>query len=227
METILPPDKSHAYSFSWNRKVALVLHKSKFISQIFHFFNCIPLGSGQAIGISESNEITQSSSRMPPSLGLFFIPEHIKLKTPRSWGLPLHKTLEPYTWEQDYWLDCSLFLWTLLFLHQVASVSSLPLLFSTQLCESLCVPDGGEHTIWLLVGSVSLLFILPFYPPGHLCLLPPSSLLCITPWTSLSGPDCGAHIRKWLLASLLSPLLIPPHLIRVTSNSLLPLFFSM
>ena len=36
-------------------------------------------------------------------------------------------------------------LWTLLFLHQVASVSSLPLLFSTQLSESLCVPDCGEH----------------------------------------------------------------------------------
>ena len=35
--------------------------------------------------------------------------------------------------------------WTLLFLHQVASVSSLPPLFSTQLCESLCVPDSGEH----------------------------------------------------------------------------------
>ena len=31
------------------------------------------------------------------------------------------------------------------FSHQVASVSSLPLLFFTQLCESLCVPDGGEH----------------------------------------------------------------------------------
>ena len=43
-----------------------------------------------------------------------------------------------YTWERDYWLDCSLPLWTLLFLHQVASVSSLPPLFSTQLCESLC-----------------------------------------------------------------------------------------
>ena len=39
--------------------------------------------------------------------------------------------------------------------------------------------------------------------------------------------SCGVHIRKWLLASLLSPLLILPHLIRVTSNSLLPLLFSM
>ena len=132
------------------------------------------------------------------------------------------------TWEWDYWLNCSLPLWTFLCPHQVTSVSSLPLLFSTQLCESLCVPDGGEYLEnWLLAGSVFLLFIPPFYPPGHLCLLPPSSLLCITLWTSLSSPDCGAHIRKWLLDSLLSPLLIPPHLIRVTSNSLLPLFFSM
>ena len=36
--------------------------------------------------------------------------------------------------------------------------------------------------------DVSLLFIPPFYPSGHLCLLPPSSRLCITLWTSLSGP---------------------------------------
>ena len=114
------------------------------------------------------------------------------------------------------------------FSHQVASVSSLPLLFFTQLCESLCVPDGGEYLgNWLLAGSVSLLLIPPFYHPGHLCLFPPSSLLCITPWTSLSGPDSGVHIRKWLLGSLLSPLLIPSHLIWVTSNSLLPLLYSM
>ena len=132
-----------------------------------------------------------------------------------------------FTWEWDYWLDCSLPLWTLLFLHQVASISSLLLLFSTQLCESLCVPDGGEHLgNWLLAVSASLLLIPLFYPPGHLCLLPPSSLLCITLWTSLSGPDCGAHIRKWLLPSFRSPLLIPPHLILVTSISLLPLLVS-
>jgi len=94
-----------------------------------------------------------------------------------------------FTWEWDYWLDCSLPVWTLLILHQVACVSSLTPLYSTQLCEFLYVPDGGEHLgNWLLAGSVHLLFIPPFYPPGHLCLLPPSSLLCITPWTSLSGP---------------------------------------
>ena len=42
-------------------------------------------------------------------------------------------------------LDCSLPLWTLLFLHQVTSISSLPLLFSTQLCESLCVFQTVEN----------------------------------------------------------------------------------
>ena len=62
-------------------------------------------------------------------------------------------------------------------------------LYSTHLCEFLCVPDGGEHLgNSLLAGSVSLLFIPPIYPPGHLCHLPPSSLLCITLWTTLSGP---------------------------------------
>ena len=39
--------------------------------------------------------------------------------------------------------------------------------------------------------------------------------------------NCGVHIRKQLLASLLSPLLISPHLIRVTCKSLLHLLFSM
>ena len=83
---------------------------------------------------------------------------------------------------------------------------------------------GSPVELW--VGRSTLL-IPPFFLLGHLCLLPPSSLLCITPWISLSDPDCGAHIRKWLLASLLSPLLIPPHLILVTSISLLPLLVSM
>ena len=44
---------------------------------------------------------------------------------------------------------------------------------------------------------------------------------------TLSVPDCGAYIRKWLLASLLSLLLIPPLLIPVPSNYPLPLLFSM
>ena len=58
---------------------------------------------------------------------------------------------------------------------------SLPSSFSSlPNTESLCVPDGGEHVgNWLLAGSVSLLFISLFYPPGHLCLLPPSPLPCI------------------------------------------------
>ena len=50
-----------------------------------------------------------------------------------------------FTRERDYWLDCSLSLWTLHFLHQVTCISSLTPLYSTQLCEFLCVPDGGEH----------------------------------------------------------------------------------
>ena len=150
---------------------------------------------------------------------LVFVVNFVHVKTQSS--------VPNFTWERDYWLDHSPLLWTLLFLHQVSSVSSLPLLFSAQPCESLCVPDGGEHSgNWLLARSLSLPFISLFYPPGHLCLLPPSPLPCITPWTPLSGPDCGAYIRTWLLASLLSPLLIPPHLIPVTSFYPLPLLFS-
>ena len=50
--------------------------------------------------------------------------------------------------------------------------------------------------------------------------------ISFSPWISKRS-SCGVHIRKWLLASPLSPLLNPPHLIWVTSNSLLPLLFSM
>ena len=103
---------------------------------------------------------------------MVFVINFVSLRTQSS--VPI------FAWERDYWLDCSLSLWTLLFLHQVSSISSL-LLFSTQLCESLCVPDSGEHLgNWLLAGSLSLLFISLFYPPGHLCLLPPPPLPCIT-----------------------------------------------
>ena len=104
---------------------------------------------------------------------LIFVVNFVHLKTQTS--------LPKFTWERDYWLVHSLLLWPLLFLHQVASVSFLPHLFSIQLCESLCVPDGGEHLRnWLLAGFVSLLLIPLSDPPGHLCLLPPSPLPRIT-----------------------------------------------
>ena len=99
---------------------------------------------------------------------------------------------------------------------------SLPNSVNLFVCSRLWETLRELITGWICLSP----FDSPFYPPGHLCLLPPSPLLCITLWTSLSGPDCGAHIRKWLLASLLPPHLIPPHLIRVTSISPLPLFFS-
>ena len=181
-----------------------------------------------------------------------------------------------FTWEQDYWLDCSLPLWTpfsppgrlcllpnpsLLYPTLWISVCSwqwriLRELITAWMCLSpfdfpllsswspLSPPSPFSslpNSVNLFVCSrwwrtlkewiTDLICLSPFdsclYPPGHLYFLPPSSLLCITPWISLSSPDCGAQIRKWLLASLLSPLLIPPHLIRVTSNTLLPLLFSM
>jgi len=54
----------------------------------------------------------------------------------------------------------------LLFLHQVASISSLPLsLLYPTLQISLCVPDCGEHLgNWLLAGSVSLFWFQPLSP---------------------------------------------------------------
>ena len=62
--------------------------------------------------------------------------------------------------------------------------SSLP--NSVNLCVFQTVENTYGTDYWLDL-SLSL-FIPLFYPPGHLCLLPPSSLLCTTPWTSLSRP---------------------------------------
>ena len=53
--------------------------------------------------------------------------------------------------------------------------------------------SGGEHLgNWSLARFVSpLLTPFPSSLPGHLYLLPPSYLLCVTLWTSLGVPCCG------------------------------------
>ena len=150
---------------------------------------------------------------------LVFVINFVPLRTQSS--VPI------FTWERDYWLDFSLPLWTLLLLHKVASISSLPLLFLAYsvnffVCSGLRRTLRELITVWICLSP----FDSPFSPPGRLCLLHSSSLLCVTLWTCLRGTDCGEHIGNWLLASLLSPLLIPPLLLLVTSISLLPLLFS-
>ena len=101
-----------------------------------------------------------------------------------------------FTWERDYWLDCSLPLWTLLFLHQVASVSSLPPLFSTQLCESLC--SRWWRTLRELITG--WICFSPFHSPllSSWPPLSPSSLFSSL-YNSMNISEqssCGVHIRK-------------------------------
>ena len=63
----------------------------------------------------------------------------------------------------------------------------------------------------VITGLIALSpFDSPFSPPGHLFLLPPPSLLCLTLWLSLGVPGCGECIGNWLLARLVFPLLTPP-----------------
>ena len=116
---------------------------------------------------------------------MVFVINFVSLRTQSS--VPI------FTWDRDHWSDCSLPLWTLLFLHQVASISSLPF-SSLPNSVNLFVCSGLWRTLReLITGWICLSpFDSLLYPPGHLCLLPSSSLLCITPWTSLSSPDCGA-----------------------------------
>ena len=77
----------------------------------------------------------------------------------------------------------------------------------------------------LITGLIALSpFNSPFSLPGHLYLLPPSSLLCITLRISLPL-GCGEHLGIWLLARFLSPLFTHPFLLLVTSLSLLALLY--
>ena len=146
-----------------------------------------------------------------------FVINFVRLRTQSS--LPI------FTWEFDHCLDCSLPLLTLLFLHQVASISSLTLFFATH-SVNLFVYSELWTTLWeLITGWICLSpFDSLFLCPGPLCLLLPP-LFCVTAWTSLRGPDCGEHIWNWLLASLLS-LLEPPLLHLANSISLLLILFS-
>ena len=126
-----------------------------------------------------------------------------------------------FTWERDHWSDCSLPLWISFFstrspLSPSSPFSYLPNSVNLFVCSGLWRTLRKLITGWICLSN----FDSPLYPPGHLCLLPPSSLLCVTLWISLRAPDCGEHIGKWLLASLLSPLLIFPLLLLVTSISL-------
>ena len=69
----------------------------------------------------------------------------------------------------------------------------------------------------VITGLIALSpFDSPFSPPGHLCLLHPLSLLYLTLWTSLDVLGCGEPLGNWLLARLVSHLLMPP-LLLVTS----------
>ena len=136
-----------------------------------------------------------------------FVINFVRLRTQSS--LPIS------TWEFDHCLDCSLPLLTLLFLHEVPSISSLTLFFPTH-SVNLFVYSRLWRTLWeLITGWICLSPFDCLFPcPGHLYLLL-DSLLWVTAWASLRGPDCGEHIANWLLASLLSPLLIPPLLLLV------------
>ena len=97
-------------------------------------------------GSRVSMRVTRGSASLLPSHGRGIWPRDVLKKVSR--GLSRVEAGNPvpfFTRERDYWLDCSLPLWILLFLHQATCVSSLTPLYSTQLCEFLCVPEGGEH----------------------------------------------------------------------------------
>ena len=105
----------------------------------------------------------------------------------------------------------------------------------------LPTPSLLYPTLWISVGSRPWRTLKKLIT-GWIC-LPPFHSPLLSSWPPLSPSSffsslynsmnnserssCGVHIRKRLLDSPFSPLLIPPHLIRVTSNSLLPLLFSM
>ena len=115
-----------------------------------------------------------------------------------------------FTWEQDYWLDCSLPLWTPFSPPGRLCLLPNPSLLYPTLCISVC--SRRWRTLReLITGWICLS---PFHSPllSSWPPLSPSSLFSslynsvnISEWSS-----CRVHIRKWLLASLLSPPLDSP-----------------
>ena len=89
------------------------------------------------------------------------------------------------------------------------------LIFSTHFYLGVWLPP------WLLSPLYSLFFS-PSISSLYLYLFPSLSIFYITLRISLGVLGCGEHSGNWLLASLISPLLIPTILILVTSISLLP-----
>ena len=98
---------------------------------------------------------------------LVFILNFVPLRTQSS--VPI------FTWECDYWLDCSL--------HGSPPPPPLPPFSSLPNSVNLFVCSRMWRTLReLITGWICLSpFDSPLYPPGHLCLLPPSFLLCKTP----------------------------------------------
>ena len=92
--------------------------------------------------------------------------------------LGTQSSLPIFSWECDYWLDGSLPLFTLLFLHQVTTspFSSLPNYVNLSVCSGLWGTLRELITGWICLSPFESLFS----PPGYLRLLPPSSLLCVT-----------------------------------------------
>ena len=156
--------------------------------------------------------------KIKPLISLLCYPYHLSHHpegTPGScWGWTLAIALSPF------WL-C--FVYTRSSLSPPSPYFYLPNSVNIFVCSRLWRILRDLISAWICLSP----FHSPFSPPGHLCLLPPSSLLFVTPWTSPRGQDCGEHTGNWLLASLLSLLLIPPLVHLVTSISLLPLLFSM
>ena len=132
--------------------------------------------------------------------------------------LRIQSSVPIFTWEWDYWLDCSLPLWTLLFLYQVTFISSLPILFSTQLCESLYVFKMVENTSVQFSSFQSLSHVRIFATPWIAAL---QASLSITNsrsslrFTFIKSIMPSSHLNLCHSLLLLPP--IPPS-IRVFSN---------
>ena len=114
----------------------------------------------------------------------------------------------------NFYLGVWLLAWLLSPLLTLLSLPRSPLSHPSPFSSLLnSVNLFGCPRLWRALRELMARSLSPFDSPsslGDLYLLPPSFLLYVTLWTSLRVPDCGEHKGNWLLARLLSLLLISP-----------------
>ena len=138
---------------------------------------------------------------IPPSIRVFSNESTLRMRWATYWSfsfsiIPSKEHSRLISFRMD-WLDLLAVQGTFKSLFQHHSSKASILWHSAFSTDQLSHPYMTTGKAILITGWICLSpFDSPLYTPGRLCLLPPSSLLCITLEASLRDPDGGEHIGK-------------------------------